>query len=310
MFGPRPSERRRRVYARVPVGERRVRRLTSCAASRWPACSQRAGIPDSVSGRRRARVAASDPFHAADAGRLCLQIRGAAWGRRGKGEAAMANQKSASARRARFKRGDRKRADRGTSQNGNSNVAASYEQELALYLQERIKPGLKRGSTALLARSIAKEIAHQRPDEDADVAGEPSDEQVDDVRDEVDDDDVRGEADDDVRDEEADDVRGGADDEPDDGEEDDDVQAETDDDFSDEEDGNEGSLEDELRDLQASLGDNWILRVSLQGEDAWLTAEKDDGSQHVEARAAHVLTEVVELLNESGGRASASRESH
>ena len=213
----------------------------------------------------------------------------------------MANQKSASTKRARFKRGDRKRADRGTSQNGNSNVAASYEQELARYLQERIKPGLKRGSTALLARSIAKEIAHQRPDDDADIAGEPSDEQVNDVRDEIDDDDVRGEANDDVKDEEAGDVPG---------EEDDDVQAETDDDFSDEEDGNEGSLEDDLRDLHASLGDNWILRVSLQGEDAWLTAEKDDGSQHVEARAAHVLAEVVEVLNESGGRAFASRESH
>ena len=210
----------------------------------------------------------------------------------------MANQKSASTKRARFKRGDRKRADRGTSQNGNSNVAASYEQELARYLQERIKPGLKRGSIALLARSIAKEIAPQRP---ADIAGEPSDEQVNDVRDEIDDDDVRGEANDDVKDEEAGDVPG---------EEDDDVQAETDDDFSDEEDSIEGSLEDDLRDLHASLGDNWILRVSLQGEDAWLTAEKDDGSQHVEARAAHVLAEVVELLNESGGRAFASRESH
>ena len=92
-------------------------------------------------------------------------------------------------------------------------------------------------------------------------------------------------------------------------EEDDDVRGEADDDFSDEEDGNEGSLEDEMRDLQANLGDDWILRVSIQGEDAWLTAEKDDGSQHVEAPAADVLAEVVELLNESGGRASASRES-
>jgi hypothetical protein len=230
----------------------------------------------------------------------------------------MANQKSASAKRARFKRGDRKRADRGTSQNGKSNVAASYEQELARYLQERIKPGLKRGSIALLARSIAKEIAHQRPDADADIVGEPIDEQLDDVRDEVDGDDVRGGAYEGVRDEEAgdvrgegdvgdeedEDVRGGADDEPDDGVEDDDVEAETDDDFSDEEDGNEGSLEDEMRDLQANLGDDWILRVSIQGEDAWLTAEKDDGSQHVEAPAADVLADVVELLNESGGRAS------
>ena len=76
----------------------------------------------------------------------------------------MANQKSASTKRARFKRGDRKRADRGTSQHGNGGEAATYEQELAHYLQERIKPGLKRGSIALLARSIAEEIAHQRPD--------------------------------------------------------------------------------------------------------------------------------------------------
>jgi hypothetical protein len=34
------------------------------------------------------------------------------------------------------------------------------EQELASYLQERIKPGLNRGAIPLLARSIAREIAH------------------------------------------------------------------------------------------------------------------------------------------------------
>ena len=187
----------------------------------------------------------------------------------------MANQKSATAKRARSKRDDKKQADRGTSQRGNGNEAATYEQELAHYLQERIKPGLNRGSIALLARSIAREIAHRRPDEDADVAGEPSNGEDDDVRDELDDDDV---------------------------------QAEADDDFSDALDGNEGSLEDEMRDLQANLGDDWILRVSIQGEHAWLTAEKDDGSQRVEAAAAHVLAEVVDLLKERGGRASASRE--
>jgi hypothetical protein len=207
----------------------------------------------------------------------------------------MANQKSATAHRARFKRDGRKRADRGTSQQGNGNEAATYEQELAHYLQERIKAGLNRGSTALLARSIAKEIAHRRPDEDADVAGEPSNEEKDDVR---------GEADSDVSDGEDDDVRGEADDEFDEDEEDDDVQAEAADVFSNEEDGNEGSLEDEMRDLQANLGDDWILRVSIQGEHAWLTAEKDDGSQHVEAPAADLLAEVVALLNESGDRSS------
>ena len=73
---------------------------------------------------------------------------------------------------------------------------------------------------------------------------------------------------------------------------------------SDEEDDNEGSLEEEMRDLQADLGDDWILRFSVQGEDTWLTAEKDDGSQHVEAPAAAVLADVVELLNESGGRSN------
>jgi hypothetical protein len=205
----------------------------------------------------------------------------------------MANQTSATAKRARSKRGVRTQADRATSQDGNGKEAASYEEELAHYLQERIKPGLNRGSIPLLARSIAREIAHRRPDENADMLGEPSNEE---------DDDVRGEADDDLSDEPDDDVRGEADL---DDEEDDDVQAEADDDFSDEEDGNERSLEDEIRDLQAKLGGDWILRVSVQGEDAWLTAEKDDGSQHVEALAADVLAEVVELLKERGGRGPA-----
>ena len=206
----------------------------------------------------------------------------------------MANQKSATANRARFKRDGWKRADRGKSRHGNGNEAATYEQELAHYLQERIKPGLNRGSIALLARSIAKEIAHRRPDEGADVAGEPSNEE---------DDDVRGEADS-PGDGEDDDVRGEAGDEFDDDEEDDDVQAEAADVFSNEEDGNDGSLEDEMRDLQANLGDDWILRVSIQGEHAWLTAEKDDGSQRVEAPTASVLSEAVVLLNEGGGRST------
>ena len=59
-----------------------------------------------------------------------------------------------------------------------------------------------------------------------------------------------------------------------------------------------------MRDLQANLGDDWILRVCVQGDYAWLTAEKDDGSQHVEAPAADLLAEVVARLNESGDRSS------
>src|SRR5689334_21458726 len=41
------------------------------------------------------------------------------------------------------------------------NNAAGYEHELAGYLQKRIKPNLNSGAIPLLARSIAKEIAHQ-----------------------------------------------------------------------------------------------------------------------------------------------------
>ena len=64
----------------------------------------------------------------------------------------------------------------------------------------------------------------------------------------------------------------------------------------------EPDFEAEMRELQAELGDDWILRFSVQGDEAWLTAEKDDGSQHVEAQTADLLREAVELLEEGGGR--------
>ena len=122
---------------------------------------------------------------------------------------------------------------------------ATYEQELAAYLQERIKPNLNSGAIPLLARSIAKEIAHRpRPD------GAPQDAGAD---------------------------TGG---------------------------GSSPDFEADMRELQAELGKDWILRFSVQGERGWLTAEKDDGSQRVEAPTAEVLAEAVELLNERGGRAS------
>jgi hypothetical protein len=124
--------------------------------------------------------------------------------------------------------------DRG---NGHQEEAASYEQELADYLQERIKPGLNRGAIPLLARSIAKEIAHGQHPQGASEDGEADDEP-------------------------------GADGEP------------------------PSDFEADMHDLQAELGEDWILRFSVQGDDGWLTAEKDDGSQRVE----------VGLLNEGGGR--------
>jgi hypothetical protein len=215
----------------------------------------------------------------------------------------MANEHPATSKRTRSRRDDQTEDRRGRSQNGHGKAAATYEQQLAHFFQERIKPGLSRGAIRLLTRSVAKRVAHPRPGEDPDAASEPSGQEDDDVRDEVYDDDVRGEANDAFDDGEDDDVRGEADDDFDD-EEDDDVRGEAGDLFDDEDDENERSLEDEMRDLQASLGDGWILRVCVQGDLAWLTAEKDDGSQYVEAPAADVLAEVVELLNVSGGRSS------
>ncbi len=63
-------------------------------------------------------------------------------------------------------------------------------------------------------------------------------------------------------------------------------------------------FEADMHEFQAELGEDWILRFSVQGDDAWLTAEKDDGSQRVEAPTAAVLAEAVALLNEGGGRST------
>jgi hypothetical protein len=120
--------------------------------------------------------------------------------------------------------------------------AQSYERELAEYLQERIKPGLNRGSIPLLARSIAKAIVHSETFEVPPADTEDSD------------------------------------DEP---------IAEED-------------FEAEMHELQAELGDQWILRFSVHGDDAWLTAETEDGGQRVEAQTAGVLLKAVGLLEEGG----------
>ena len=127
---------------------------------------------------------------------------------------------------------------------------ARYEQELATYLQERIKPNLNSGAIPLLARSIAKDIAHREhpngtPKEAPSGDGESAESE-----------------------------------EP------------------------PPDFETDMRDLQAELGEHWILRFSVQGDDGWLTAEKDDGSQRLEAQEAAVLIEAVELLNERGGRST------
>ena len=181
----------------------------------------------------------------------------------------MAQQRPAAHKQSRSKGDKHQKADPGTGKNGREEEVASYEQELADYLQERIKPGLNRGAIPLLARSIAKEIAHgQHPNgvsEDAEAEDEPNAESS-------------AEADDEPNAE--------ADDEPN-------AECEAPPDF-----------EADMHELQAELGEDWILRFCVQGDSAWLTAEKDDGSQRVEAQTASVISDAVELLNEGGGRST------
>jgi hypothetical protein len=141
------------------------------------------------------------------------------------------------------------KADPGTGENRHEEEVATYEQELAAYLQERIKPGLNSGAIPLLARSIAKELAHRgRPNGASEDA-------------------------------EADDGHGADGEAPPD-------------------------FEKDMHELQAKLGEDWILHFSVHGDDGWLTAEKQDGSQRVEAQTASVILEAVELLNAGGGRST------
>lgn len=126
-------------------------------------------------------------------------------------------------------------------QNGQEEEVAKYEQELAEYLQERIKPGLNSGAIPLLARSIAKAIAHGDRPTGASENGDA----------------------------------GGSQAPPD--------------------------FEADMHDFQAELGKDWILRFSVQGDDAWLTAEKDDGSECVEAETAAELAEAVAKLGQGAG---------
>jgi hypothetical protein len=127
------------------------------------------------------------------------------------------------------------------SQEGYERELADYEQELARYLQARIKPGLSRGAIPLLARSVAKEIAGQEPPEQ--IAGSDAPE------------------------------AGG---------------------------GPVAGFEADMHELQAELGDDWILRFSVHGGDGWLTAEKQDSTQRVAAATAEQLVRIVEAIDARG----------
>jgi hypothetical protein len=61
-------------------------------------------------------------------------------------------------------------------------------------------------------------------------------------------------------------------------------------------------FEADMHELQAELGENWILRFSVHGERGWLTAETEDASQRVEAPTASALVRIVEAIHEGGGR--------
>jgi hypothetical protein len=66
-------------------------------------------------------------------------------------------------------------------------------------------------------------------------------------------------------------------------------------------------FEADMHELQAELGDDWILRFSVRGEDGWLTAEKEDASQRVEAPDADGLLRIIEAINEGGSRQEAEQ---
>jgi hypothetical protein len=61
-------------------------------------------------------------------------------------------------------------------------------------------------------------------------------------------------------------------------------------------------FEADMHDLQAELGPDWILRFSVHGQDGWLTAEKQDASQHVEAPDAEALVKMVHAVNENAAQ--------
>jgi hypothetical protein len=67
-------------------------------------------------------------------------------------------------------------------------------------------------------------------------------------------------------------------------------------------DGPAPDFEADMHDLQAELGPDWILRFSVHGQNGWLTAEKQDASQHVEAPDAEGLVKMVNAVNENAAR--------
>ena len=188
----------------------------------------------------------------------------------------------------------RKRAQAEAASNGNGreNGGSNYEQALAEYLQERIRPGLNRGAVPMLARSIAKDIAN----------GGSERKLAEYLQDRIKPGLNRGAIPMLARSIAKDLLNGSANGgpepkaakkQPDEPRE---ADRETDDPGFD--------FEAEMHDLQQEIGEDWIVSFSVSDGDAWLTAEKTDGTQHVEAPTASVLVKAAKLLNRRGGRSS------
>jgi hypothetical protein len=156
-------------------------------------------------------------------------------------------------------------AEPGSGQNGHDAEVAKYEKELAGYLQERIKPGLNSGAIPLLARSIAKDIAHREHPTDASADAEAAEEPDADAEDESSakpDDEPSAESDEETEAETDDETEAEADDETD-AEGDEESSAEADDEPSAESE-EPSDFEADMHDLQAELGEDWILRFSVR----------------------------------------------
>ena len=172
---------------------------------------------------------------------------------------------------------------------------SDYEQALVDYLEERIRPGLNRGAIPLLARSIASDIANGGSEKKLarylqerikpginrgaipplarsiahDLLNGATNGSNGAPKPRVDDDEDTGRAEDDG------------------GRGDDDAALD---------------FENEMHDLQGELGEEWVVSFSVFEGDAWLTAEKTDGTQHIEAPTASVLRKAARLLDRRGGR--------
>jgi|SRR4051794_33824964 hypothetical protein len=189
----------------------------------------------------------------------------------------------------RFVRKQGRSKDRSRRKDGGSN----YEQALIDYLQERIRPGLNRGAIPLLARSIAKDLANGGSEERLARYLQKR------IKPGLN----RGATPVLARSIAHDLLSGSANGGPQhDGEDDGDGRENG----KGKDRGDDAAMdfETEMHDLQAELGEDWLLRFSVFNGDAWLTAEKADGSQHVEATTASVLVKAARLLDRRGGRSS------